>query len=622
MVFNYRRKTTRAEGWSEESMTRAINAIDNKKTSIRGAAKQFSIPYPTLRKHFIKKSSSKKLGRFRPVFSAEMELELVKHIKDMDARFYGFTKEDLCTLAFEFANQNNLPHNFTTGKAGDQWYYNFMQRHRELSLRFPEPTSIGRACGFNRPQVQVFFDNLSSIREKHKIELDNIYNVDESGIQTSAKRPPKVISVKGKKQVGSIASSERGQLVTTICCCSASGKFIPPGLIFPRKKKNPRYLQGTPPGTIDFVSDNGWVNSEIFLEWMKFFVKSVRPTQEQKCLLILDNHVSHRSLAVLEYASDNHIIILSVPPHCTHKLQPLDVSVYGPMGTYFERAVDKWQKQHPAQHITLYEIGAIFSTAYLQAATPQNAISGFKKTGILEGDIDIFSEVDFAPAEVTNVELEPENSVLATQDLENLQRTPPSFTEAPVPSTSYQIAAPGTIRNDNLSLVIHDQVHEERISLTNPGPSNIGSTVQKTKKTPFVSLDNIKELPKITPKPASRKRKSQKSEILTSTPVKEALRAQQNPNRVKIVKKTKINDLLQSMRIKYPSPPKETTDPEEENVPCLVCGDLYGHSKSGESWVQCNICQEWAHQLCTDYNSRVYICDNCKDTVLKSRYLK
>jgi hypothetical protein len=213
-----------------------------------------------------------------------------------------------------------------------------------------------------------------------------------------------VISTKGKKQVGSISSAERGQLVTALCCCS--GKFIPPALIFPRKKRNARYLNGTPPGIIGFVSDNGWVNSEIFLEWLKFFVKSVRPTSEQKCLLILDNHVSHRSLDVLEYASQNNLVILSVPPHCTHKLQPLDVAVYGPLGKYFERTVDKWQKQHPAQHITLYELGELFGSAYLQSATPQNAISGFKKTGILDGDIDVFSDIDFAPSKVTDREYE------------------------------------------------------------------------------------------------------------------------------------------------------------------------------------------------------------------------
>lgn len=80
----------------------------------------------------------------------EITFQLVKYIQDMDKRFYGFIKEDLCTLTFEFATRNNLPNTFSNGRAGGQWYYNFMQRHPELSLRRTEFTSIARACGFNR----------------------------------------------------------------------------------------------------------------------------------------------------------------------------------------------------------------------------------------------------------------------------------------------------------------------------------------------------------------------------------------------------------------------------------------------------------------------------------------
>jgi hypothetical protein len=85
MVFKYKRKTNRAQGWTEEAMYRAINAINEKEYSIRGAAVRFG----TLRKHVITQSSKKELGRFRPVFSDDMEQQLMKHIQEMDARFYG-----------------------------------------------------------------------------------------------------------------------------------------------------------------------------------------------------------------------------------------------------------------------------------------------------------------------------------------------------------------------------------------------------------------------------------------------------------------------------------------------------------------------------------------------------
>ncbi|CAK8677210.1 unnamed protein product [Clavelina lepadiformis] len=59
------------------------------------------------------------------------------------------------------------------------------QRHPDLSLRQPEPTSLSRAMGFNRTQVGRFFDLLKGIHEKEAITVENVYNVDETGITVS-----------------------------------------------------------------------------------------------------------------------------------------------------------------------------------------------------------------------------------------------------------------------------------------------------------------------------------------------------------------------------------------------------------------------------------------------------
>lgn len=46
-------------------------------------------------------------------------------------------------------------------------------------------------------------------------------------------------------------------------------------------------------------------------------------------LLLIDNHSSHTSLEAIEYSRENRIVLLSFPPHCSHRLQPLDVGVFG-----------------------------------------------------------------------------------------------------------------------------------------------------------------------------------------------------------------------------------------------------------------------------------------------------
>ncbi|GBP20713.1 Mariner Mos1 transposase [Eumeta japonica] len=124
----------------------------------------------------------------------------------------------------------------------------------------PEATSVARAKGFNRHEVGRFYENLEALTEKYNIDASSLYNMDETGISTTTNKPPKVLSAKGKKQVGIIASAERGQLTTVIGCCNAADSFLPPFLIFARKKMQPRLLDGAPPGTQGTCTPNGWTS--------------------------------------------------------------------------------------------------------------------------------------------------------------------------------------------------------------------------------------------------------------------------------------------------------------------------------------------------------------------------
>lgn len=199
MVYAYKRKTERAS-WSVDAMRNAILSVKNG-NSLRKVSMSYNIPKSTLMRHVKSGNPAKKLGRFTTVFTPEMERQIADHITKLDSIFYGLTLDNLKALAFELAEKNGVPHPFGH-KAGDGWVKGFLNRHPHFSLRKPEPTSIGRATGFNRVQVQRFFDLLHKLLADNHFRSSDIWNVDESGFQTSAKRPPKVIAAKGKKQVG------------------------------------------------------------------------------------------------------------------------------------------------------------------------------------------------------------------------------------------------------------------------------------------------------------------------------------------------------------------------------------------------------------------------------------
>nr|CAD7261764.1 unnamed protein product [Timema shepardi] len=100
-------------------------------------------------------------------------------------------------------------------------------------------------------------------------------------------------------------------------------------------------------------------------------------------------------------ARENNVRLLSLPSHCTHRLQPLDVAVFKSINSFYDQAVSTWLSQHPGRIVTEKEIPELFAIAYGKGATIRNAQSGFKKTGIHPFNPHAFSEEDFIAAELT-----------------------------------------------------------------------------------------------------------------------------------------------------------------------------------------------------------------------------
>ena len=78
------------------------------------------------------------------------------------------------------------------------------------------------------------------------------------------------------------------------------------------------------------------MTSDLFAEAINHFIKFMKVSKSNPGVLLMDNHISNQSIDAIDMAKENGLRLLTFPPHCSHKLQSLDVGVYGP----FKRKTD------------------------------------------------------------------------------------------------------------------------------------------------------------------------------------------------------------------------------------------------------------------------------------------
>lgn len=145
---------------------------------------------------------------------------------------------------------------------------------------------------------------------------------------------------------------------------SASGNTILPFFVFPRVNYKDHFIRDAPTGSAGAANASGWMLDVHFVEFSHYFVKFVRPSKERSVLLVLDNHESHLSIEALDYFKANGVCVLSFPPHCSHRLQPLDRTVFGPFKKFYNSFVDSWMTNNPGKTMTIYDIPGIITSAW------------------------------------------------------------------------------------------------------------------------------------------------------------------------------------------------------------------------------------------------------------------
>ncbi|XP_051239290.1 uncharacterized protein LOC127353772 [Dicentrarchus labrax] len=177
------------------------------------------------------------------------------------------------------------------GKLGQTWWLNFRRRQGQcFTSRTPDNIGRGRASCAKRGPIEHYFTLLRTMEEHGLREKPRqIYNCDETGFQLDSSR---------RKAYAYRQAQGTRDHITVLACLNAAGEDIPPFIIYKGGyPRGPYYKEGVPDA--------------------------------------LYGHKSHLDPELVRVAKREEVILLCLPPHTSHILQPLDMTFFGPLKADF-----------------------------------------------------------------------------------------------------------------------------------------------------------------------------------------------------------------------------------------------------------------------------------------------
>jgi hypothetical protein len=151
------------------------------------------------------------------------------------------------------------------------------------------------------------------------------------------------------------------------------------------------------------MSENGWTDDFLCMQWfMESSVPQATARNESGApiLLIYNGHGSHMTDEMRKLAEKHNIELFCLPPHMTHRTQPLDVGVFGPLQRRWQEHCDE-VLEATDEEICKADFIKEYMAARDLAFIPSTITKAWEKCGIHPHNPNIFTDADFAPSAST-----------------------------------------------------------------------------------------------------------------------------------------------------------------------------------------------------------------------------
>lgn len=130
-------------------------------------------------------------------------------------------------------------------QVGGSWPKRFGKRHPDLKMKKTIGLEKARAKALNRFAVNEFYDILIEVMKEYDILPENLYNMDEKGLQLGIGARIAAMIDRDQKIAYSIEDGNR-ELVTVIETICADGSVLHPSVIFQGARRNSEWGRSNP----------------------------------------------------------------------------------------------------------------------------------------------------------------------------------------------------------------------------------------------------------------------------------------------------------------------------------------------------------------------------------------
>lgn len=154
---------------------------------------------------------------------------------------YRRTREQISAAVKKLLDKDGRQNPFVDNHPGKDWWYSFLRRHPQLTMRSPEQLQLAHDSACSKEALSKWYVAFKQFLELHGVsDPARLWNADETGWMPKS---GEVLALSGTKDVYQASTNSKEQ-ITTLCTISAAGNVIPPMHIFSGQRFHYNPLEG------------------------------------------------------------------------------------------------------------------------------------------------------------------------------------------------------------------------------------------------------------------------------------------------------------------------------------------------------------------------------------------